>query len=95
MTWTESNEKGVKVFTSDNGRWGLLHHGDDKWSLHFVQYGTSVKSVRTFVAKEPFDIANEEVGRVERIWSSVKWEERDIGKRTPGEEGPGGGRPIR
>ena len=95
MKWDNSNDNPI-AYTSEDRRWGLVKVSSRSWELHFLNNGQSIKKVADFGYSEevPFDVANSCVDDYNKKRRSSRWSESTIGTRRPGEEGPGGGRPI-
>lgn len=95
MEWDESS-KSPLAYTSKDRKWGLVRNSNAEWELHLLNNGKSLKRAAVFEKSEdpPFVDAEKEAMEYDQKRSGSKWSEAVIGKRTPGEEGRHGGRPI-
>jgi len=93
--WKNTNDD-PEAYALDR-RWGLVLD-DGVWRLFLILNPKQMKEVANRPAIEdeppPYLWARNELADIEERRRSAEWDERDIGKRKPGEEGFHGGRPI-
>jgi hypothetical protein len=94
--WDKTNDSPL-TYTSRNNRWGLVRTSLEDWELHLVRHGKSARLVTELSGigvDPPFEAVQKDIMAYEKSRGSANWSESMIGSRKPGQEGPGGGRPI-
>jgi muconolactone delta-isomerase len=90
--WAKTSDDPVAYALGE--KWGLAGHGN-MWTLFAIKNAQSMFEVEKVASsKPPFEWAERLIEELDKKRATAKWEERDIGKRVPGEEGNKGGRLI-
>ena len=96
IKWDKTSDSPL-IYTSHNNRWGLVRTSLEDWELHLVRNGRSVRmvlSISGYGIDPPFETVQPHIAVYDAKRGSANWSESMIGARKPGQEGPGGGRPI-
>lgn len=91
-TWKRTSKSPEAYATKDN-KWGLVQNSGN-WELHLLKRGFPVKKIQSFQSDDPFPHVEPIIQKYALASEQQQWDEAEVGRRVPGEEGPNGGRPI-